>query len=51
MYLGISGIGVLTSYASINLLTTGNFSDALSSDVDARVNFANNITNVGAIFD
>ncbi len=50
VYTGLVGIGVIASYASINLLVNGDFSSALSSDISERVNFANNITNAGALF-
>lgn len=50
LYSNLLGIGGLTSYASLNLLLNGDFSSALSSNVDSRVNFANNITNAGALF-
>ena len=49
-YAGLLGIGILTSYASINLLYNTNFSSALASNIDERVNFANTITNSGALF-
>lgn len=50
VYAGLVGAGLLTSYASVNLLYNGDYASAFSSDVSARVNFANTITNAGALF-
>ena len=43
-------IGFFSSYASLLLLYNADFSSALSSNASVRVNFANNITNAGALF-
>lgn len=50
IYASLVGMGTLTSYSSINLLYNANFSQALSSNKNLRVSFANNITNAGALF-
>ena len=49
-YASFLGAGFINCLASVELLVNGNFSSVLSSDVDARVNFANTITNAGALF-
>jgi hypothetical protein len=49
-YASLLSIGFLNCYASIELLCNGNFSSALSSDIETRVDFANTITNAGALF-
>ena len=49
-YLGLLGLGFLTSYASINLLYNSSISSALSPDVETRVDYANTVTNSGALF-
>jgi hypothetical protein len=49
-YAGLLGVGFINCLASVELLCNGNFSSVLSSDVNARVNFANTITNAGALF-
>jgi hypothetical protein len=50
VYAGLAGTGFLAITSSIILLRDADFSLALSSDIDTRVNFANNITNAGALF-
>jgi len=49
-YASLLGVGFINCLASVELLCNSNFSSVLSSDVDARVNFANTITNAGALF-
>lgn len=46
----IIGFGILTSWASFVLLVGGDYSAVTSSSASVRVNFANNITNAGALF-
>lgn len=50
VYATLVGLGVLTSYSSLTLLANSNPSLALSPNIIVRVNFANNITNSGALF-
>ena len=49
-YGGLLGVGVINSYASLNLLWNGDYSEALTSNLEKRVDFANTITNAGALF-
>jgi hypothetical protein len=49
-YAGFLGAGFITCLSSLELLFSSNFSSVLSSDIDIRVNFANTVTNSGALF-
>lgn len=49
-FMGLLGLGFITSYASINLLYNTSLSSAFSSSIATRVNYANTVTNAGALF-
>ena len=50
MYAFLFGVGFLTSSASVIQLIHAKYSQAFSSNVSTRIDFANTFTNVGALF-